>query len=436
MIHASCRLAKHLLISLGLVALLVSCASYTDRTHEIRSDYFSGRYEDALRKLEESGLNQESSSELLYYLEKAMILDRQGQRDKARKLLLTADRVVERLFTTSVVNTAASFVVNDSAQDYSGEDYEKVAIHTMLALSFLQDNDLQAAGVEARKINNLLHSITADYDQRYNSYSEDAFARYLAGLIYEARGEFDDAIIDYRTALKLYSARGYQRFYRGSVPASLVKGLYGLALKRKRSSLQEELERAYPDLCSAYKRQIAAHGDELAQIVVLHEMGKIAVKRTHEFIIPIDRQVVRFSFPYIPSPQHISYAPTGFELEAQGFIYADNVADLNAIAHYSLEDRRGRMLLKSAARLLAKAQLTEQARKNLGPLGGLAANAYALVTETADTRSWTLLPEAFYVSREWVKAGTHQIKIKNNGRLSEINTLQLAPGKLALLRDR
>src|SRR5690606_6976497 len=103
----------------------------------------------------------------------------------------------DELYTVSISRTAASFIVSESSTDYEGEDYERVAIHTQLALSFLGDKDLAAARVEARKINLKLEEINQKYDDHKNRYAEDAFARYLAGTIYEARGEIDDAIIDY-----------------------------------------------------------------------------------------------------------------------------------------------------------------------------------------------------------------------------------------------
>ena len=41
------------------------------------------------------------------------------------------------------------------------------------------------------------------------------------------------------------------------------------------------------------------------------------------------------------------------------------------------------MMVKESARLIAKGQLTEQAYKNFGILGGIAANVYSAVSETA-----------------------------------------------------
>lgn len=416
-----------------LIGWCWQCSTYSDSTAELRLDYYRGDYQPALEKIEKSGLKDSSRDLLLYQLEKAMILDRAGERAKSRQLLLQADKQVEKLYTTSISNTAATVIINESMQDYSGEDYEKVAIHTMLALSFLQDNQLEEAGVEARKINLVLKNITREYDQRYNSYREDALATYLSGIIHEAQGEDDDAIIDYQQALTTLSQPSYHQFYLGSVPEHLVQALYLLAVKHQRSEIAQRLDQDHPEVTQAAKASVQE--GKTSQIIVIHEIGHIAVKRAQDFVIPLGNQIVRISFPYIPYNESLSYASTGFDLEGNGFYPARNLAYLDAIAHFALEERRGRLILKSAARLIAKAAMTEQANKNFGPLAGLAANVFSVVTETADTRGWTLLPEAISISRAWVQPGKHPMKIMTNGRLDQTELVEIAPKKMAIFRS-
>jgi hypothetical protein len=396
----------------------------------------AGSYQSALSALEDSGLKDSDSSQLLYLMEKAMILDRMGQRDKSRKLLIDADKLADKLYTVSVSKTAASFVLNDAATDYSGEDYEKVAIHTQLALSFLADGNLESARVQARKINAKLAELNQAYDSNKNRYGEDAFAIYLAGMIYEARGEWDDAIIDYTKALALYED-SYRIFVRGGVPENLVQSLYALLIKRNRSDRISLLEKKYPAIL---KDQIAAKNkgrdDDFGEVAVIHEIGNIAVKVPEEFVMPFGKQVIRFSWPVIRRPGgRAVLRDSGVELEGQGYFQSDNVQDMDAIASVCLEDRRLRMVTKQAARLLAKGQLTEQAYQNFGPLGGIAANVYSVVSETADTRGWTLLPEAYSVTRLRLKPGTHTIRIKTGGRQTRIEKVEVKKGKLTILRD-
>ncbi|NBQ54206.1 MAG: hypothetical protein EBU49_11590, partial [Proteobacteria bacterium] len=60
------------------------CASYTDETRAIRSEFVQGDYTTALGSIDQSSLKTSSSSRLLYHLERSMILDRMGDADKSR----------------------------------------------------------------------------------------------------------------------------------------------------------------------------------------------------------------------------------------------------------------------------------------------------------------------------------------------------------------
>ena len=420
-------------LAVAAASLLVGCASYTQETRDIRTNYRDSNYPVALQKLEESSIKSQDKNRLLYRLEKAMILDRLGEYDKSRALLIEADKIADELYTTSVTRTAASFVVNDAAADYSGEDYEKVAIHTELALSYISSQNLDAARVEAKKINNKLAQINGAYEDHKDRYGEDAFARYLSGIIYEAKGEIDDAIIDYWKAYTLY--RGdFAPFVRGGAPDELVRTLYRLLVKRGRNDRALQLEREYPRQVALAKADLSS--SDYGEVVIIHELGHIAVKSTQEFVIPFGRQIVRFSFPVIrPGPRAFMGATGVTDVSNNLVANGENTEDLDAIAQATLDDRRGRLIAKEAARLIAKGQLTEQAYKHFGPLGGIAANIFSVITETADTRSWTLLPEVFMISRLHLKPGKHTLKIQTGGRLGRFEDVNIKKGQIIIQRD-
>ena len=421
------------------VVIPTACASYTQETQRIRSLYKMGDYKEALEDLENSGLKESNSSRLLYLLEKSMILDRMGELKKSQATLLEADRLVDKLYTVSVSKTALTYINNDSAADYSGEDYEKVAIHTQLAMSFIEQGNYQAARVEAAKINNMLYEINQRYDEdSRNTYGEDAFARYLSGIIYETRKEWDNAIISYRKAFKLYTGT-YSNFDGGNVPENLIMALHRLYLKRGRSSDAEALKKNYPKLTKKSQQLYDAERkskDRFGEIIVVHELGNIAHKTAQEFIFPIGGQFIRFSFPVISGNNGYGYSgKTGFNvIDEKVAVDAQIVQDMTEIARVTLEERRARMVAKQSARLLLKGQVAEQARQNFGELAGLATNLLMGVTETADTRSWTLLPGAFAISRHRVPVGEHKVKIITSGKVSEIVTAKIARDKAVIFR--
>ena len=416
---------------LTVLLWLCGCASYTEQTKEVRQLYRQSSYAEALKKLDDLEISKQSRNRLLFRLEKAMILDRLGEREKSRKLLLEADKIADDLYTESVSKVALSFIYNDSATDYAGEDFEVIAIHTQLALSFLEDDDYKSARVQAKKINNKLSEINNRYEDNKNRYQQDAFAMYLAGIIYEQRKEWDDAIIDYRKALELYKGN-YAPFVFGGMPDQLVVALAKLYKKRSRNQDLKSLEKDHPNLV---KKALDSIEGDTGEVIVIHEVGSIVTKVTEEFVIGVGSQIIRFSFPSYRQGLRSGWGTSGIRLKSGRFVTAENVQDLSQIARYTLEDRRLRMVAKQTARLLAKGQLTEQARQNFGPLGEFAMNIYSAVSETGDTRSWTSLPAGYFITRATLSTGTHKIQIKTNGVVSEYKTVHVKKGEKLVLRD-
>lgn len=399
----------------------------------MRSSFMVGQWQESLDYLEKSEALQENRNRLLWHLEKAVILDQMGELDRAVELLMEADRIVDDLFTESISETAASFVWNDTTQSYQGEDYEQALIHILLTNIFIEKGELDKALIQARRINTKLKEIVAKRDEGDSKYHEDALARFLAGVIYEARGQIDDAIIDYRKALRIYQDPGYASFIDDGVPEQLVQGLYRLAQKRDRPEIRQKLENAYPEYLSALPSRL---GKKFGTLVVIHESGHIAIKKAHEFALPIDGQIIRFSFPYINPNTYFTRGARVLIPELPSPPSGANVANFNQIAHTCLEDRRGRIILKTGARLLIKHQITDQAYKNFGPLGGIAANIVAAATETADTRGWTTIPAAIYISRVEIPSGTYQVEMRKGGGVSGLVPATIEPGKLTILRDK
>ena len=247
----------------------------------------------------------------------------------------------------------------------------------------------------------------------------------------KAKREYDSAIIDYKKALKIYS-EDYKGSYHVDVPLDLVKSLYALASKKSRTALMKQLKSDWNSAIPKNKTWVKEYFKK-GDLIVFHEVSNIAIKRAKEFVFGFGKQVVRFSFPYIKS-QRFYGGKTGIEVPGKPFTKGEIAQDMDAIAEVTLNDRRGRMLVKSAARLLAKGQLTEQAHRNYGPLAGIAVNIFSAATETADTRGWTLLPRMFYVSRVRLSPGQHKVKIYTDGVLNDIKTVQIKQNRTQFFR--
>lgn len=389
-------------------AVTSSCASYVDYTGEMREAVYRGEYSLALEKLETSEVKTQSRNRLLYSLESGMILWRLGQIKRAKEAFFEADRLVAELYTESVSKQVSSYVINDSVTDYAGEDYEKVSIHMILALMFIEEKDFQSARVEAKKINSALKSILDQYDDDYSSYKSDAFALFLSGLIYEKLGELDSAIIDYKKSLEVYT-NGY--LPGSSVPASLVKSLYLAAVKRNRTKISDELKESYSDI-------VAELPSNSSSIIFIGTASPVTPKESKSFILNTGSGVIRYSWPVIPlrSSLRAEFPVTVDQKEIQ----LELGQDMNSIARKTLDSNRTRMTVKNIARLIAKAAVVNEISERAGPVAGLLANLANAVTETADTRSWTLLPGEVYIERHFLAPGkTYKVEARSAGRLIE-----------------
>lgn len=388
---------KNLAAMAFLSSFFVSCASYVDQTRSMRESVESGDYNRALEELDSSVVARQSRNRLLYHLERSSILNKRGELAASRAELFKADRLVDELYTKSVSKEAATFFINDSMRDYAGEDYEKVAIHIMLALSFLEESKYKKARVEAKKIISRLNEIRLEYDDEYNLYKADAFALYLSGLIFEKLKEYDDAIIDYRKSLRLYE-KGFLPNSR--VPPSIVKSLYVTAKRRNRMQIVNRLEQKYPEY-------VAGLSLDNASLIFIGEGYPSIPKISKSFSIYSADGVFRYSWPvieniYVNDPKFTIYVNGAFQK-------MELVADLNKIARDNLEGKRLRLTVKNIARLLVKARAANEVERKFGPLAGLLAKLFNAATETADTRSWNMLPGRFYLARVFVKPGENMI---------------------------
>lgn len=460
------------------------CASYSDKTVQLRGQYHGQNYAGALDSLEGSTIKTESRNRLLYQLEKAQILDRKGDLKASRTALMRADAIADDLYTTSIGHQLTSFIINDASTEYSGEDYEVVAIHIALALSFLEDEDLKGALVEARKINSKLGEINQRYDDKKNRYTEDAFARYLAGMIYEASGNIDSAIVDYRRSISTYDSL-YLPQFGVKAPRSLLRAYYRALLRRGRKDQAAKF---------LAERKLKA-GDmglppsSYGRVVVIHEVGTINSKVNSEHLMSWTDKYIRFSFPNIaPSPTYSwrlgSNAKAAAEVVKAGAfakftnsvallgprrnlaanagakkaedhkgqeqntraakgrkriktsLPAEPVQDMNIIAHHTLEDRRGRVFAKSVARLVVKDQLAQKANKEFGPIAGLLVGIAGMVTETGDTRSWALLPASYEVSELYLPPGRHEVLVRHDGKPAREHSVTVKAGRPVFIRAK
>ena len=400
-------------VFLTIIFVVISgCLSYSDYAQDLQSAVLSNSPSVAEKKLaNHSQFSKTGKNKLLHYLEYSMIQMHLNQYKNAIKSLHKASDLANELYTVSLSKTALSFVINDSSQDYAGEEYELIAIHTMLAILYIKLGKMSEALVEARRINSKmrqLNMIKKDYACDGLDYHIDAFSLFLSGLIFELSKEYDSAIVDYSKAMKAYECYAGVRV----VPKSLVISLWTVALKKNRTVILAKLAKNFPQITSKLAqstKQLNTNGS-----IVLIALGNpVMLKRSKTFVIGLGDEAVRYSWPSIPnySRSFINYNPRINNKSIA--ISLQIVQDYDAIARIVLEQKRLKLTAKSIARIIAKKKIANQAAR-ANPLLGLAIDIIGILFETADTRSWSLLPAKIAISRSFYAKGTYDLKYVNS----------------------
>jgi hypothetical protein len=399
----------------------------------MREALYNNAYTTALKKLDESSVAKSSSDQVLYRMERGTILYLSGKHELAAKEWDLASRRIEALYTMSLSSQAASLAINESFADYEGELHERVLLPIFSALAYFADGQPNKAIVEARRTNEILRVVNDNQKDKKNVFARDAFAHYLSGLVYETKEEWDAAIVEYRQAL---DASEKNRTWLTEVSSRpIAEALARLGEYRRRPELVQQARKAVPDLTWSNQGELASQGE----VYVVYESGRSPLKVPQDIPVPIDNGVVNISFPvYKRSYYSARYASVSVEGRKVGETVV--MQDVGKLAEQALGDRRGRDIARMIARVIAKDQASRAAGRaagQFGPLVRLATSVAGAVTERADTRSWTSLPDTIQILRIPVPANTLvRVRVAPNASKPEEFGVKLRPGEKKLVRLR
>jgi hypothetical protein len=415
---ASGRMWSVILVALACVFGVTGCATYSSSFGVIKRDLVDQQYDAALREIEKQSGSK--TDRALYLLNKGMVLRMKGAFVDSNQALEAAKNEMERLYAISVSQNALSFVVNDATVSYAGDDYEQVLVHLYMAFNYLQLSQPDDARVEALQVEEKLREIAEKIPE--NKFTDDAFARYLTGLIYEERGEWSDALISYRQAYRAY--KKYQVNFSMPIPPMLG---YDLIRLSEHEGMTDEATGYSKEF--GINPQQASHSDnENGELVFVLNDGLVPIKREKfvNALDPVTLTMVHIALPYY-APR-VNNAVTA-RISASGKTAAtEMVENIDAIARKSLDTRMpailARSVARSAARIATQIALENRNQNNgnsvAGPLGILFMDAVTIATERADTRSWLTLPANVQMARLNLPSGRYTIRLELLGINGEI----------------
>lgn len=413
-------------LSLALLTFLLSgCVGYRKTLEQVDSMARSGQYLQALECLDRSRLASSSKDRLLYLMERGGLLNLAGEYQESHRSLQAADDLTEELVTRSLSRESLSFIVNDSTIPYRGEDYESAYLNYYKALNFVARNEFEAAAVEARRVDEKL-TWYFDLYKGKNSYREDAFLRLLTGLLYEAYGDLGNAQVAYRSSLNAY--RKQQDLYHVTTPRLLWQRLLLLSDRLGyRDEHADYLEQAPTGL------HWQQEGDTL--LVVLIDRGQIPPKREAWLLVPTNRiQPIKVAIPVLGQKAKL-HGQVDIRLDGVYTRGIESVGNLDAIARRSLEDKKGRILVKEAARAVAKEALVRRSENQFGATAGAVARVVSILTANADLRSWRLLPSRIDMLLVPLDVGEHRVDIVLGGKTVS-KQVEAKKGQVVFLHQR
>jgi len=394
-------LSKHLsrFGRFGLLACLVyysaGCATYSQHATSMRASLEAGRPDLALSLEEQKDPEQK---DVLACMEKGMLLQMVGEYDASNQIWEVGKQHIEDLYGVSVTESLGSVTINDATRSYEGERFEQVLLHVYMAMNYLMLDDIDAARVEM---------LQADVKMREwgDQPEEDAFVSYFAGLVYEALGENDDALISYRNARDVYLATRNEQAI--GVPMILKKDLLRLL---EEQGLWNEYRQLKDDFGMANYKPLKISG-QFGELIVILSNG-LAPLKSETAIMTFSPEVsdnVRVAFPvYKDPPQTLKTARLVVNDKA---LKLETVENIDSLARHSLEAEMPMIMTRAIARAVIKYNSQKKA-KGENALAGFLMTVTNIATERADTRSWTTLPQEIQMARTTMPVGTQPVRIE------------------------
>ncbi len=429
-----------MLARFGQCALIVlvlwcgGCATYTDKAAGVYQAADAGDYNTGLHRLNKM-LGVENSDQLpdrwtgsrsLTVLERAVLLQATGQYQSSARDLSAAEAQLEVLdLTSDPAGTIGKYVYSDSAQTYRTPPTERLALSGLNMLNYLALNDLDGAGVEARRF-----TVSRNYLESLDKAGPAAFGSYLAGFVFERLGEPDRALRYYEEALDA----GDLQSLREPIAELSQRADY------RGARLSAYLDKSPPvPLEPSEERPPGIEPD--GEILLVLGLGRVPYKVPQR--IPVGAALGIAGANVTGDPALLTrlalkvlvYPDLAFrnDLTESASVTLDGhevpvelLTDLGAEIVREYEAAKPKIIGAALTRMIARAVAAEATRASLRKadestksLAALATEAALMGLDTPDTRSWTFLPAHVYLCRVGVRPGRHELHVTLRGRTQQ-----------------
>jgi|SRR5215469_13415662 len=405
-------------------ALVLACtgcaANYQDVMRNVSQDLAAQQPQAALKSLDKL---QGGGDQLLYLLNKAMVLRMQGDYAASVQAFEQAKPLMLYLEATSFTETAAALTLSEGARTYQAPLYERLLVHVYQGLNFLQMGQPDQARVEAAQVDDLLKRLYPNTDA--SPVGGDAFPRYFSGLVFEDLGEYSDAMIAYRQAYQAYKAQGDSD---AVIPEDLKMSLCRFA---DFLGLSDELN-GYKQRFGISQWPTVNKQDAQGQVIFVFSdgLGPLKFAQTSPLLDPVSGHYFSVSLPVLqrrpPAIQAVDVTA------ADASAHSERMASIAADASQQMAADRPKLLAAEFTRNVVRSAAANQADKKEQGLGTLV-SLVATIADQADIRIWGTLPDNIQVARLRLPPGTYDLTVSfigGGGAPRVIKNVQVQAGQM------
>ncbi len=358
------------------------CASYQSRVAPARDNLKNGQCEPALKLLGELSENSDGD-QLVHLMEYGTALQICKDYKTSNQIFLRADKLSDELDYHSASRIVGATLLNEEMIQYKGDTFEKLFINAEAALNYLQLGEFDDALVEVRRINEKFQKLNSDDKKKFEL---NSFTQYLSGLIWEADHKYDDACISYKTAYKIDPS------YRG-VALDMLRGCWLARRTQEFDLMVKDVNPSEEELKSIKQK----NPNELV-FIFMQGWGPQKQPRPESRTFP-------HLVPVYSTTQALQATVDGKKYISQPIYSVEKAAIETLNADYAS------LVARRVGSFAAKQVVADQIRQKDRALGEIA-SLVMLVSEKADLRQWSTLPQTIQVIRITPTSTTGKIQLQ------------------------
>ena len=419
-------MVKKLLILTITAALALSCATKSAAFKEIDHAVKDGDFETAIETME---TKQEARrpiyperNSILFFLDRGILEFYAGNYERSSWFLQEAERQIAEAYTKSLTQGLMTYILNDNAREYPGEDFEDIYLNVFNALNYYNRGDIEGALVEIRKLS--VSSGKLDMLARKYQYKDPTSGMSLEEIVARessGRGEIP---------------QGKPVEFSNSALARYLGALFYLGDRNYDAARIEfeQLQRAFLTQRNIYPHPIPFAVEQarnvpqgMARLNVIGFAGLSPVKEEQRVVhyFPFFRNpalhITVFRLPQlVPRPSEIDRIEV--IVEGEDAFYLELLEDMGIVMQETFNARYSNILIKTYIRTLIKYTAADIASSAVNEASGddsglvgfltsLGARVAVDASENADIRMSRFLPNRAYIGGINLTPGTYNVTI-------------------------